>query len=86
MADSRQILELAKEGVLGQQHKRYKELLLEIEAALNSIQGAAIMMLPGNLDDIKEELIASQAKKLQNLLPEARRLKEELERAGIGVW
>ncbi len=79
-------MDLAKRGALAKKQERYRELLEEIGALCEAIQGATLMMLPGNLDDIKEERIALASQKLTKLLPEGRQLKKELEAAGICIW
>jgi hypothetical protein len=86
MADHRQIMELAQKGALAKKQERYQDLLGEISSACAALQRASLMLLPGSLDDIKEGEIALAAKKLQHLLPEARALKAELEKAGVYVW
>ncbi len=86
MADHQQIIDLAKKGALAQRKEHFDELLADIHSACATVQRASVMMLPGNLEDIKEQEIVLAARKLERLLPEARALKAELERAGIYVW
>jgi|GEM_PF-905759 hypothetical protein len=84
--DSREILELAQKGALAQKEERYRELATEISSKCATLQRASLMLLPGALDDIKEEEILVAARKLKELLAEARPLKAELANAGIHVW
>ncbi len=84
--DSRDILELAQKGALAKKRERYRELLTEIDSKLATIQRASLMLLPGNLDDIKDEEILLAARGLRELLAEARPLKAELEKAGFYGW
>lgn len=86
MADHQDIMDLAKEGALGRKQKRYRELLAEIETNCEAAQTSTVMLLPGQLDDIKEERLAQASANLNKLLPEARQLKKELEKAGLCVW
>lgn len=86
MADHQQIMDLAQKGALAQKREHYSELLTEIDIVCAAIRGACFMMTPGNLDEIKELEIALGSKKLNRLLPEARALKAELQKAGVYVW
>lgn len=86
MADHQQIMDLARRGALAQKKEHYKALLAEIENLCGTLQRASVMMLPGNLDDIKEDQIKLASGKLHQILPEARALKKELEREGLSVW
>lgn len=86
MADHQQIMDLAKKGALAQKQERYSDLLTEIDSACGTIQRASTMMVPGNLEEIKEAEIALASRKLDRLLPEARALKAELQKAGVYVW
>jgi hypothetical protein len=86
MADHQQIMDLAQQGALAQKQVRYKQLLAEIDSACATVQRAATMMLPGNLDDIKELEISQASRALDRLLPEARSLKAELAKANVYVW
>jgi hypothetical protein len=84
--DQQQIMELAQMGALRKKEERYKELLTEIDMKCATVRGSSMMLMPGNLDEIKEEAILLAARRLLELLPEARRLKAELEKAGVYVW
>lgn len=86
MADHQQIMELAQKGALAQKQERYRELLTEIDSVCGTLQRAATMMIPGNLEEIKDQEIALASRKLDRLLPEARALKAELQKAGVYVW
>lgn len=82
--DQKEIMELAQKGALAQKQKRYKELATEINMKCATVQRASLML--GSLDNIKEEEILLAARRLKELLAEARPLKAELEKAGIYVW
>jgi hypothetical protein len=86
MADHQDIMDLAKKGALAKKQERYRELLAEIETNCETAQTATVMLLPGSLDDIKEERLARASANLSRLLPEARQLKKELEKAGLCVF
>ncbi len=84
--DHQQIMDLAQKGALAQKQERYRELLTEIDSACATVRRASLMMLPGHLEEIKDDEILLAAKKLQQLLAEARALKAELEKANVYVW
>lgn len=86
MADHQQIMELAKEGALGRQQKRYQDLLTEIDAACATIIQSVTIMLPGRLEEVKEDLAEVTVLKLKKLKAEAVAIKAELVKAGIYVW
>ncbi len=86
MVDHNAMMELARDGALARKQRHYKELLTEIENLCATVQRASVMMLPGNLDDIKEGQIKVASDRLNQILPEARALKRELEKEGLSVW
>jgi len=81
-----QLLAMAQKGALAAKESRYRELLIEISLKCATLQRASIMLLPGALDDIKEDEILLSAKTLVDLLAEARPLRAELKKVGVYVW
>ena len=71
-------------GALAREAEALQELATEINMKCATVQRASLML--GSLDYIKEEEILLAARRLKELLAEARPLKAELEKAGIYVW
>ena len=84
--DHQDIMDLAKKGALAQKQERLRGLLAEIETQCEAAQMATVMLMPGQLEDIKEQRLAQASANLNKLLPEARQLQKELEKAGLCVW
>jgi hypothetical protein len=83
MADLNDLKDLAKDGLIVRKSKRYRELLDEIEGLCKTVQLATLMLMPGNLNDLKIGQAEQAILKLKMLVPEALKLKAELEKEGV---